>query len=859
MNNKQKTSRIKGFLLLAAFLLISLSTFTYYRVNSLISASDAVTDNHEVKYKIEKLYSSLKECETNVRGFIISRDSAFLPAISNAKQVIDTTLKELSLLIDEQQKQNFNVLAELVNARKQRFNNALNDTITAKQVIVSKRLMDQIDQRIKQMQQYEDAKLLHKTDLLNHNALLTPIIILALIFFAQILIGYEYFHLTKQLKQSHHLQSKILDQNKVLSERKDFIEAIINSSDDIIVVVDKNEKLININHAAEKLLIAGGIQNGLGKSIRELEPDFENSELPYAIQKCFQGEKVKLEEYTSHINQEVFEIDLIPLKENDTVYAFVGIAHNINKSVNDKRTLQALNESLEYQNDIYKHAESMMMYGTYRADFKTRTLEYSDNLFRMLGCEPGEFVPSAEIFLKFVHPDDISYLLEARNNAYEGDNIKRWEYRMIRKNGELYYIKATSKIFTDQNGEKWLTGTLQNITEEKIKEFQLLEINEKLKISEYRYQLMIGEVEEYAILFLSKNGVIENWNKGIKRIHGYEEEEIVGKEFSIFYTKNDKDKNIPMSLLEEAALQGKSKHEGWRLRKNGTIFWGYVVLSAIYDNGELIGYSKIVRDLTERKIADENALKHAKILEQKNRDLEKINKELQSFAYISSHDLQEPLRKIQTFSDKILMTEFESFSETGKDYFKKIQSAALRMQQLIEDLLEYAQTNTNEKKFTLTHLKELVNDVQSEMKETFENSGARVTVLNDCEFKVIVFQFRQLLQNLFSNAIKFAKKDQPCFIEIDCHVIKSNELGFADDTKGDYAHITIKDNGIGFEKEYSEMIFELFKRLHGRSEYKGTGIGLAICKKIVENHQGFIKAEGFPGESATFHIYIPLN
>ncbi len=860
MNNKKKSLRIKLFILLAAVLLITLSLFTYYSVNSLIRTSESVNKNHVVKFNTEKVYSSVKEGETNVRGYVLSKDSIFLPQVKRSFENIENSLETLAASIDKNQEQNFNLLKQLIQKRTDRLKEGMvMDTIIPGRVVESKRLMGQIDQQMALMQQYEEKKLHQKFSRLKEDAHITPLVTLGLIFFALLFMVYAYYHLSRELRKSRELQAQIQEQNTKLSERKEFIEAIINSSDDIISVIDKDYRLININQAAENILLSAGIQNVLGKKINEIEPGFENSLLPGYIERSLKGKKLKLNEYNSGIQNEIFEIDFIPLKERDDVHAVIVIAHNVTRSVGDRVMLEKLNEKLEYQNEIYKHAEEMMSFGNYRSDFKTRKLQYSDNLYRMLGCDPGEFPPGRETFLSFVHPDDRDYLKNAGELAYTGEDVKRWEYRMVKKNGQLFYVCATSKIFTDQNGEKWLTGTIQDITHEKQKQYELIKINDQLKISEYRNQLMVGEVEEYAILFLSKDGIIENWNKGIKRIHGYDEEDVVGKNFSIFYIKNDKDKNIPSLLLQQAAAEGKSKHEGWRLRKNGTAFWGYVVLTAIYDKGELIGFSKIVRDLTERKIADENALKYAKILEQKNQDLEKINKELQSFAYISSHDLQEPLRKIQTFSDKILSSEESNMSETGRDYFKRMQSAAIRMQQLIEDLLEYAQTSTSEKKFISADLENLVLEVQNEMKESLDNSGAQIEVLGSCEFNAIEFQFRQLLQNLFSNAIKFAKKEEPCMITVDCEKIKGENVDFPADIHGNYFHIIVKDNGIGFDPAYNEMIFELFKRLHGRSEYKGTGIGLAICKKIVENHRGFIKAEGMPGEGAAFHIYIPEN
>jgi two-component system CheB/CheR fusion protein len=247
------------------------------------------------------------------------------------------------------------------------------------------------------------------------------------------------------------------------------------------------------------------------------------------------------------------------------------------------------------------------------------------------------------------------------------------------------------------------------------------------------------------------------------------------------------------------------------------------------------------------------------LLQERNKELAKINKELESFTYVSSHDLQEPLRKIQTFTSWIQEKEYAVLSDIGKDYFVRIQSAASRMQQLIKDLLAFSKINLDERKFEKTDLNIILQEVENELKETIAESHAIIETTELCEANIIPFQFRQLIHNLISNALKFSKPKTPVQITISSrNTIGSKENNINLVPGKEYCHITFMDNGIGFEPRFSEQIFEVFQRLHDQEDYSGTGIGLAIVKKIVENHNGVISATSELGKGAKFDIYIPV-
>jgi len=237
-----------------------------------------------------------------------------------------------------------------------------------------------------------------------------------------------------------------------------------------------------------------------------------------------------------------------------------------------------------------------------------------------------------------------------------------------------------------------------------------------------------------------------------------------------------------------------------------------------------------------------------------------INTELLAFNYVSSHDLQEPLRKIQTLAGRILEKETGNLSDVGKDYFNRIQTAAGRMRQLIEDLLVYSRTNIAERKFEKIDLNTIIEEVKAELKENIEEKHAIIEATEMCEMDVIPFQFRQLMHNLLRNALKFSSPKRTPHILIKSRIAKGNKLNNAKLVGAkSYCHISVTDNGIGFEPEYKERIFEVFQKLHNTEKYEGTGIGLAVVKKIVENHNGIVTATGRLNKGARFDIYIPLT
>jgi light-regulated signal transduction histidine kinase (bacteriophytochrome) len=269
--------------------------------------------------------------------------------------------------------------------------------------------------------------------------------------------------------------------------------------------------------------------------------------------------------------------------------------------------------------------------------------------------------------------------------------------------------------------------------------------------------------------------------------------------------------------------------------------------------------SSLQKEIEDRKLSEEKIQHLNQQLIENNAHLKQMNEELDQFAYMASHDLQEPLRKIQMFSDKIMVKK-DPDEETTK-YFSKIISASRRMQSLINNLLDFSRHSVRSSDFKKTDLNQLLKETLNELELDIEKSGAKIHIGNLPEIAAVPGLMQQLFYNLLSNAVKFRKKAVAPVIDINAAEMTPEEfLQLSGHVNGSiYYKITVTDNGIGFDEQYSEDIFKVFKRLHSYQQYEGTGVGLSICKKIVEQHGGFIRARSAVEKGSTFIIGLPAT
>lgn len=612
-------------------------------------------------------------------------------------------------------------------------------------------------------------------------------------------------------------------------------------------------------------------------------------------------------------------------------------------------------------------------------------------------------------WLAKVPPEDMPGVQVKFTDALINKKYFSAEFRLQVNNYTRWCITEGYPFYNGEGAFMGFAGSVIDITERKNNEIELeskvKKRTEDLKRSEERQRKMIDEIQDYAILLLSKEGIIQNWNKGAEKIKGYTDAEIIGESFKLFYSAEDRAANMPESFLDAAVKHGRAETEGWRIRKDGSRFWASVVITALHDDDDsIIGFTKITRDLTERKIVEEERIQQTlqlsaknhelvqqkdfvdvilnssvdiisvfdeqqryisvnrsfedlyrvkrgdiigkriveafhpdktavfrgyldramagetlhgvmhkspitnrhyesffiplkndegvyavlavahdntdileasekleetnAILEEKTEDLqranaalEKSNSELEQYAYVASHDLQEPLRKIRTYSGILNESLKHTADEASLVTLQKIISSATRMSNLIYDLLNFSRLLNPERHFEKTALNEVFENIISDFELVIEQKNAVIEVGDLPVIEAVPLQMNQLFYNLLNNALKFSMQGRPPVIKVKAekiHTGTKHSYALLNNNL-EYVDISIADNGIGFSQQYAEQIFEVFKRLHTRQVYQGSGIGLALCRRIVLNHQGDIFAEGKENSGSVFHVVLPLQ
>ena len=342
-----------------------------------------------------------------------------------------------------------------------------------------------------------------------------------------------------------------------------------------------------------------------------------------------------------------------------------------------------------------------------------------------------------------------------------------------------------------------------------------------------------------ALFVIDADARIRVTNDAVRKLLGFDESDLLGKSID---TLEEAASDATISrTLHELARRGpiRDQERLFRSKYAGPVNVS-VSISPVSEHHVQEGAVVIARDIRERKRVEHDL--HAAM-----RRLQQSNRELEDFAYVASHDLQEPLRKIQAFGDLLKSKHAEALPAQAQDYIDRMQSAAKRMQVLINDLLTFSRVTTKAQPFVAVDLHHVAQEVAHDLEARTHDVGGAIVIGDLPTIAADPLQMRQLLQNLVSNGLKFHRDGVAPRVEIE---------GFAN---GDVARVVVRDNGIGFEPKYAEKIFTMFERLHGRGKYEGTGIGLAICRKIVERHGGDIAADSTPGAGAAFTVTLPLH
>lgn len=674
------------------------------------------------------------------------------------------------------------------------------------------------------------------------------------------------------------LRSHAIDKDYIRLAEEKFEKMISEVEDYAIFLLDPNGTILSWNKGAEKIkgykaseiigksyqlfYSAEDLQNNLPQTL--LEQARKNGKVVH------EGWRIKKDGYRFWGNITITAIH----DANGNIAGFLKLTKDLTeKKISDDRynnvleELRLKNADLKREEERYHNMVSEIQdYAIILLDTDGKVLDWNKGAEKLKGYKAQEII-GKNFRLFYTQEDRDSNLPQRLLQEAKLIGYVSYEGFRVRNDGTRFWGSVALTALHDQDGN--VTGyskVTKDLTERKRADDQLaiymheLKLkNEELRRSEERYQRMILEVQDYAILLLNSNGDIQNWNAGAEIIKGYKAEEIVGKSFKTFYTREDIQNGLPEKLLKAAEEYGRASNEGWRKRKDGTTFWASVVITALHDeSGALIGFSKVTRDLTERKKYEDRILNNTVELAFKNQELENLNAELSSFAYIVSHDLKEPVRKMRIFADRQL--EQGMSIEEIKTYSRKILASAAHMQALMEGILLFSKISNEHLDKEELDLNDTINSVIDDLEFPIQEHKAKI-IKNDLPVITgIKYQLHQLFLNLLSNAIKFAKPDVPAEISITCRLATGNSLP-KQLPAGDraYYQITVTDNGIGFEQKHHEKIFDVFKRLKQKKEASGTGIGLSIVKKIAINHNGYVTAESRPNEGAQFHIFLPVD
>ena len=373
-----------------------------------------------------------------------------------------------------------------------------------------------------------------------------------------------------------------------------------------------------------------------------------------------------------------------------------------------------------------------------------------------------------------------------------------------------------------------------------------------LRDSEARARAVV-ETAVDAIILIDQWGGVQAFNPAGEDLFGYRAEEVIGQNVSMLMPapqREEHDDYLQNYLdTSEAKIIGIGR-EVTGLRKDGSVFPLELSVSETWqDQGRI--FIGIIRDITERKRADAALAHHIE-------ELGRSNAELETFAYVASHDLQEPLRKVQAFGDRLISKYAEVLDERGLGYLSRMQDAAERMQTLIQSLLSFSRIGTNAEPHVPVDLDAVVQEVVGDLEVRIQETGAKVEVGDLPTVEADPTQMRQIFQNLIGNALKYRREGVATVVRVSAEVL-DGAAGPLDGTPTKLCRIRFEDNGIGFEPQFADRIFGIFQRLHGRGEFEGTGVGLAVCRKIAERHGGTISAEGRPGAGSCFTVTLPFD
>lgn len=635
--------------------------------------------------------------------------------------------------------------------------------------------------------------------------------------------------------------------NKQLADRSDFIQRLVDSSVNYISVVDKAGKYVLWNKRCEEIY-GTPKKDVIGRTVSEVFNGINIQWLTDGLEKALQGESILIEKASSIAGKE-YEVHLIPLKNT------AGSTENVFILAHDITRLNSLNEELKKQKDfaeaVVDHSEASIFIFNNKLQMiscnrKSEKL-YGINKKDVIGRKLSEVFPNIDLsrFMKQLEDalkGEIGHYSEVSSTVFD----KTFDYFVIPMKDEAGNVTSILTILNDitdiTNASKQALEA-NRLLQQKKKELRernnfletLLDIGVDL-VEVYDHELKLIEVNRASLLKM-----------------GHSREDVVGK--TVYELFPGIERTAYLNNLKKALRGIASYNVEFTSPCDRTLLGSQIPLMK---DGDIIGVLTVGSDITELKQTMNSLEALNDQLAAKNQELNRINSELASFSYIASHDLQEPLRKIQAFISLIQSRDLHNLSSTTADYFQRIQHAANRMQQMIDGLLSFSRTNTGQRDFEMKDIESLMQSVLLRLQDEIKEKQATIVTKVPHTIFVISHQFEQMLEQILGNCLKFQPEDNRPHIEVVSDMIAGAKIeGEVAQRNREYCRISVKDNGLGFDMDNAERIFQMFHRLHGKSEFPGIGIGLAICKRIALNHEGFITVESEPGVGSIFHMYIP--
>ncbi len=649
-----------------------------------------------------------------------------------------------------------------------------------------------------------------------------------------------------------------------------------------VIATDPQGKIIYWNRAAERLY-GWSATEVMGRSVVEVTPSEDlvdraeeiMSEL--AAGRSWSGElEVRRKDGTTF---PAMVTDTPVYDEAGALAAIIGVSTDITELKNT--------EELRRSEASLAEAQRIAHLGSWRWDLKTGEVWWSDETYRIYGYEPQQFSPTLETEAEILHRDDRHLFRAVINDASRKNASCDFEHRTVRPNGEVRWIHRRGEVVREERGEALRAiGTVHDITERKGVERELIEGARQAALGEDVGGAINESGNLQTILRRCTQAIVRHLDAAFARVWTLNEEENVlelqasagmythlngehsrvpvGK-FKIGRLAEERLPHLTNNVLDDPRVHDKE----WARREGMVAFAGYplivedrlVGVLAIFAREQLpeatlSALASVAGTIAQgivRKRTEDSLKAYAARLNQSNRDL-------QDFAYVASHDLQEPLRKIRTFSDRLNTKYGDVLGKQGRDYLERMEGAAARMQNLIDDLLELSRVTTKAQPFISVNLSEVALDVVSDLEARIDQEGGRVEVSGLPNVEADRLQMRQLLQNLIGNALKFHREKEAPVVKVYGRLLQKRE----EELNGEPAYtgvcqIFVEDNGIGFDEKYLDRVFAPFHRLHSRAAYAGTGMGLPICRKVVERHGGSITARSAPGQGATFIVTLPIK